>query len=98
MPTLINGFGKGQWFAANKKLPLYHERRRGEETGAITHLALTGTIALLDLPELYTYCFHGSNTFDEPHFEKIWQMASFHFSDNEYENKVRLLEQQLDNE
>ncbi|GAB5554778.1 MAG: hypothetical protein Sapg2KO_43690 [Saprospiraceae bacterium] len=88
---------EGAMVCSNEKLPAYHERKRGEETDAVTHLALNGTIALLDFPELYTYCFHGSNTFDEPHFEQIWQMASFHFPDNEYQNKIRSLEKHLNN-
>lgn len=70
---------EGAMVCNHQKLPLYHERRRGEESDAITFLALKGKIALLDFPSLYTYCFHGDNTFDELHFEQLWKAASFQF-------------------
>ena len=75
----------------SKKLPLYHETRRGEESDAVNQLALEGKIALLDFPQLYTYCFHGKNTFDEPHFEQIWATASLQFSEKEYGENIHLL-------
>ncbi|MEZ4883084.1 MAG: glycosyltransferase [Chitinophagales bacterium] len=78
---------EGSMICNNKKLPLYHETRRGEESDAVNQLSLNGKIALLDFPQLYTYCFHGKNTFDEPHFEQIWEVASVKFSEKEYEER-----------
>jgi len=67
---------EGSMIAAVQKLPAYHETRRAEETDAVNTIAMKGTVALLDFPQLYTYCFHGSNTFDEAHFIHTKAQAS----------------------
>lgn len=81
---------EGSMIGKASKLPLYLAKKRGEETEAITYLGLNEKVALLDFPELYTYCFHGENTFDEPHFERLWQAGSYQFKDSEYEESVQL--------
>lgn len=84
---------EGSMIGHQNKLPLYREVRRGEETGAINSLALSGKIALLDFPELYTYCYHQKNTFGEKHFEKnIWNHATKIFDKSSYLKITNTLE------
>ena len=67
----IRRFWEGSMIASTEKLPLYLETRKGEETDAVKRVALKGRVCLLDAPSLYTYCFHGKNTFEMTHFEKL---------------------------
>ncbi len=41
-------------------------------------------VALLDVPELYLYVAHGTNTWDLPHMEEIWHKASLQFDTASY--------------
>lgn len=84
---------EGSMIAKNDRLPLYHKTRRGEESDAVNNLSLNGKIALLDFPELYTYCFHGNNTWDESHFENIWETATKVFGEKDYLEKINELTQ-----
>ena len=38
-----------------------------------------GRVAVLDAPWLYSYVFHGANTFKAAHWEQHWQEASATF-------------------
>ena len=42
----------------------------------VNALCETDQVVLLDMPELYVYALHGSNTWDEEHADKIWDRAS----------------------
>lgn len=88
---------EGSMIGHTDKLPLYHEIRKGEESDAVNTLALNGKIALLDFPQLYTYCYHQKNTFDALHFEQnIWAKASEIFDKKRYSDTVTALKQLID--
>jgi mannosyltransferase OCH1-like enzyme/glycosyltransferase involved in cell wall biosynthesis len=62
-----------------RAMPRYPAKSKGEDTVAIDDLTANARVAVLDLPRLYTYVVHGSNTFDEAHFEEQWAAASVRF-------------------
>jgi len=87
---------EGSMVGRQNKLPFYHEIARGEETDAVNALALNGKIALLDFPELYTYCYHQNNTFDAIHFEQnVWEHATKIFDEVQYAKRIASLEKML---
>ncbi len=67
---------EGSFVCAKAKLPLYPTQRRGEDTPVIEQIVAEGRVAMLDLPHLYTYVFHGANTFDAEHWERHWLEAT----------------------
>ena len=48
----------------------YEDLPRRSDTPAIERMVRRGDVALLDRPELYTYIFHGANTWPEMHLTK----------------------------
>jgi len=87
---------EGSMIGHTDKLPLYHEIKKGEETDAVNTLALNGKIALLDFPQLYTYCYHQKNTFDALHFEEnILGRASEIFDQKRYLTTVAMLNKSI---
>ena len=53
--------------------------RRGEETSAFRKFIWRGKLIHLDQPSLYLYCVHGKNTWDNRHFESMWNEAVRHY-------------------
>ena len=45
---------------------------RSEDVPVVQALHRRGRVALLDRPDLYVYVFHGRNTFDHAHFQKMF--------------------------
>jgi len=76
---------------AKNKLPRYPELRRGEDTPVTEEIVRDCHVALLDAPSLYTYVFHGGNTFDAEHFEAHWQSATERHEGASYEVKLGAL-------
>jgi hypothetical protein len=69
---------EGSLLAVRELLPPYErEYRRGEDTALLVELCKRrpGALVLLDRPDLYTYRFHGGNTFGEQHFEGLCRAA-----------------------
>jgi len=81
---------------AKDKLPPYPILHKGEDTPVAEQVALQGSIALLDFPELYTYIFHNANTFDSKHFEGLLEEATEIYTQNDYDVKVKQLEAELE--
>ncbi|MBN1148032.1 MAG: glycosyltransferase [Anaerolineales bacterium] len=77
------------------KLIPYPARRSGEDTPVIQALAQRGRVALLDLPQLYVYVFHGGNTFQAEHWEAHWQAATETYEGEQYAIRIRELQTQL---
>ncbi|MEU1786588.1 glycosyltransferase [Streptomyces sparsogenes] len=67
---------EGSMLCAKDALPRYPELRRGEDSPVAEAVVRGGRTVSLDAPELYTYVFHGANTFDEPHFRSIFDAAT----------------------
>ncbi|MFE9066735.1 glycosyltransferase [Streptomyces violaceusniger] len=67
---------EGSMLCAKEALPRYPQLRRGEDSPVAEAVVRGGRTVSLDAPELYTYVFHGANTFDEPHFTSLFDAAT----------------------
>ncbi len=72
---------EGSMVARRDAIAAYPALRRGEDSPVAEALVNGGKVALLDLPELYVYLVHGSNTFDSAHFDAHWEAATLRFED-----------------
>jgi len=74
---------EGSILARREALPAYPALPRSEDTAMVEQLAKDHPIGLLDRPDLYCYVIHGNNTWDAPHFEVQFAMATrrFEFAD-----------------
>lgn len=87
---------ESSFLCAKRIVPTYPHKRKGEDTPVIVKILQEGRVALLDYPQLYTYVFHGANTFHEPeHWEIHWREASESYEGEMYEIKVREMEARL---
>jgi UDP:flavonoid glycosyltransferase YjiC (YdhE family) len=86
---------EGSLICAKTKLPPYPEKRKGEDTPVAEKVVQTGRVALLDYPQLYTYVFHGQNTFDAEHWERHWQAATQLFENDMFGIKIAELQDGL---
>lgn len=60
----------------------------GEDTPVAEEIVKTGRVVLLDLPRLYTYIYHGNNTFGHNHWEEHWHAATAKYEDERYNRKL----------
>jgi hypothetical protein len=72
---------EGSMVCVKDKLPRYPAQRRGEDTPVTDQLVRTCRVVSVDAPELYTYVFHGDNTFDESHFARHFDVATQTWAD-----------------
>lgn len=72
---------EGSMVARRAGLTPYPALRRGEDSAVTDHIVREARVALLDLPDLYTYLVHGTNTFPTIHFDAHWQAATKRFED-----------------
>lgn len=70
---------EGSLLCEKAAMPRYPALRRGEDTPVVEQLRRTVRVAALDLPRLYTYVAHESNTFGLSHFEEHWTSATVRF-------------------
>lgn len=75
---------EGSLVCEKAALPRYPTIRRGEDTPVVEHLLRAARVATIDLPRLYTYVVHGTNTFDAGHFGAHWQRATARFIGSRY--------------
>ncbi|MFH1152863.1 MAG: glycosyltransferase [Pseudomonadota bacterium] len=87
---------EGSFVCARHLLPRYPAQARGEDTPVAAQVAGTCRIALLDLPDLYTYVFHGANTFDSAHWESHWLAATESLEGDACDIKLREIMQHLE--
>lgn len=76
-------------------LPPYPEQRRGEDTPVIDSILMKRRAALLDFPRLYTYVFHGANTFGKEHWERFWETATETYEGDMYSIMLGELQSQI---
>ncbi|GAA2317813.1 glycosyltransferase [Streptomyces violaceusniger] len=87
---------EGSMLCAKDALPRYPEWRRGEDSPVAEAVVRGGRTVSLDAPELYTYVFHGANTFDEPHFTSLFDAATRVWpSGDAYADQVRAMAKRL---
>ncbi len=80
---------------ARNILPSYPEQVQGEDTPVVEHIFRTGRVALLDMPFLYTYVFHGANTFAANHWEEHWRAAAMRFEGEHYNVTLHQLQERM---
>lgn len=89
-------FWEGSFLCAKAVMPAYPDVRKGEDTDVILDLVQNQPVVLLDYPELYTYVFHGANTFEQAHFATHWRRATARYEHSAYDDRVRWLEEGLE--
>lgn len=91
--------GKRLWEGSiiinKKKLSRYPALRRGEDTVVIQEMLSNCMVATLNLPRLYIYTVHESNTFDEAHFEDIYKSSSVRCEGEGYRRMMQELDKRL---
>jgi hypothetical protein len=88
-------FWEGSLAVWREHAPFYPSLAQGEDTVAVDFLAKTRPIATYDAPLLYVYAFHGSNTWDAPHFEEIVQRSERLIEGADYEELIALLAERM---
>lgn len=72
-------------------LPPFPALPRGEDTPVMRALLASQPFTLLNLPELYVYVVHGSNTWGESHMDTIWRKSTRRFEGPAYGEMFYLL-------
>jgi mannosyltransferase OCH1-like enzyme/UDP:flavonoid glycosyltransferase YjiC (YdhE family)/GT2 family glycosyltransferase len=86
---------EGSFLCDITQLPQYPNQAKGEDTPVIEQLLQKGRMVLIDMPQLYTYVFHGGNTFDKAHWETHWREATESYEGEVYQVKLAEMQQQL---
>jgi len=76
-------------------MPRYPNLRRGEDSDVLARLMQNVRVARIDMPRLYVYICHGTNTFSADHFEPHWQQATARWEQAEGERLVQELDRRL---
>lgn len=76
---------EGSLLAKKSVMPAYLSLKRGEDTPVVDHLTKNHRVAIIGNPNLYVYVVHGNNTFDEDHFELMWDSAEEKFENDLYD-------------
>jgi UDP:flavonoid glycosyltransferase YjiC (YdhE family) len=79
MATSCRRLWEGSMVARKGALIPYPDLRRGEDSPVVERLVADGRVVRLDRPDLYTYLFHGENTFGQGHWEEHWKAATERF-------------------
>ncbi|MCX5943478.1 MAG: glycosyltransferase family A protein [Cyanobacteria bacterium] len=83
---------EGSLLCERSLMPRYLDQRCGEDSELLAGLMQTVRMARIDMPRLYVYICHGTNTFSSEHFEPHWHQATARWDQGDYE----LIEQELD--
>ncbi len=86
---------EGSFVCLKSLLPRYPALPRGEDTPVIEQIFRHERAAVLDLPQLYTYIFHGANTFDSEHWDSHWSTATETYENDTYHNKIMELQKRF---
>lgn len=70
-------------------MPPYPALRRGEDSPVMEAILDGQPFVALDLPELYVYVVHGTNTWDDGHMERFWRQCSQRFEGEAYRALLR---------
>lgn len=76
-------------------LPGYPDLARGSDTAMVQNLLARHRVAYVGWPALYVYVCHGSNIWDDSHFEGFWSRAEQHFLGEDYLAVIRTLGRHL---
>jgi UDP:flavonoid glycosyltransferase YjiC (YdhE family) len=76
---------EGSAVFAKEAISAYPAQQQGEDTAVIEHIVAQNRVVLLDMPELYLYTFHGSNTFTAEHWLQHLQQATVRYQGFRYD-------------
>jgi glycosyltransferase involved in cell wall biosynthesis len=76
---------EGTMLARREAVGEYPAQSRSEDFVMVKELVENNTIVVADAPEHYLYVVHGGNTWGEKHFERLFENATWTFSDYETE-------------
>lgn len=82
---------EGSFICQRRYLPDYPTLAKGEDTPVAEQIASHQRIAVLDHPGLYTYIFHGKNTFGAGHWQNHWRAATRVFQGEAYAEQLEKL-------
>ena len=82
---------EGSFVASKAVMSAYPALPRGEDTPVIARILSERRAAVLDAPQLYTYVFHGANTFDAQHWNAHWRNATATFEGTVYHSMLGAL-------
>ena len=85
-------FWEGSFVSTKESLPPYPDIRKAEDSPVIYELVQNQAVILLDYPELYTYVFHGENTYEQAHFADHWEKATARYEHGAYDVQVQQLQ------
>ena len=71
--------------ALKAALPAYPDLTHAEDSSVINRLQQRSRVALLDMPRLYVYAFHGRNAWAADHFESQWRRCSSRYMGERYD-------------
>jgi glycosyltransferase involved in cell wall biosynthesis len=76
---------------AKELLPAYPDLKQGEDTPVVARLMAEQRVALADIPALYVYVQHGTNTFGEAHFDRQWDLADTKYEGPAYTDMLQAM-------
>ncbi len=81
---------EGSMMAKRSVIPVYPSLVKSEDSILVDWIIKNHTIVLLDCPHLYLYRVTGSNTWDENHFNKLFDAATKKYTQDEVDELRKL--------
>jgi hypothetical protein len=82
---------EGTVICARDRFPPYRALHRGEDLAVTYRLWRSRRVVMLDMPELYTYVFHGSNTIGPSQFAQHYTAATQQWTGEAYSEQLAIL-------
>ncbi len=73
---------EGSMVCRKEVVGTYQSLSRGEDSHLVDDIMQSSRVAYLDRADLYVYISHGTNTWDEKHFDALWKHSDAQFSDH----------------
>lgn len=86
---------EGSFLCERARMPSYPAIPRGEDTHVAVAILRANRVVMLDRPDLYTYVFHGANTFGRDHFQRLLEAATERFEGVAYDVAAKRLARRL---
>ena len=86
---------EGSLLCERAMMPRYPDKRSGEDSAVLQQLMEKIPIARIDLPRLYVYIYHGTNTFGSEHFEPHWAQATERWESDDHQRLLQELDRRV---
>jgi glycosyltransferase involved in cell wall biosynthesis len=86
---------EGSLLCRRSLMPAYPCLRRGEDSQLLEQLSNSVRVARIDMPRLYLYVVHGTNTFEQEHFETHWHQATARWQGSELDRLLPELQRRM---